>query len=58
MRVFQKIEDLSLLLGDAEERAIPIEVEQKIIEEMYKLSIQRARAEFEAHEQAKKALLF
>ncbi len=58
MRVCPKIEDLSLLLGDAEERVIPIEVEQKIIEEMYEISIQSARAEFEAHEQAKKALLF
>ena len=58
MRVFSKITDLSLLLGDAEERAIPMGVEQKISEEMYELSIQSARAEFEAHEQAKKALMF
>ena len=56
MRVCPKIEDF--LLDDTEERAIPIEVEQKIIEEMYKLSIQRARAEFEAHEEAKKILIF
>ena len=53
---FPKIEDF--FLDDAEDRAIPLEVEQKIIEEMYELSIQRAREEFEAHEEAKKILIF
>jgi hypothetical protein len=56
MREFPKIEDF--FLNDAEERAIPPEVEQKIIKEMYELSIQRAREEFEAHEEAKKILIF
>ena len=58
MRVCPKIEDLSLLLDDTEERMIPLEVEKKIIEEMYELSIRRAREEFEAHEEAKKILIF
>ena len=53
MREFWKIEDF--LLDDAEERAILPEGEQK---EMYELSIQRAREEYEAHEEAKKILIF
>ena len=46
------------LLDDAEERAIPPEVEQKIMEEMCELSIQRAGEKFEAHEEAKKNPIF
>lgn len=46
------------LLENAEERAIPPEVEQKIIEEMYELSIKRAGEKFEAHEEAKKNPIF
>ena len=46
------------LLDDPEKRAIPPEVEQKIIEEMYELSIKRAGEEYEAHEEAKKILIF
>ena len=43
------------LLDDAEERAILPEGEQK---EMYEISIQRAREEYKAHEEAKKILIF
>ena len=56
MREFPKIEDF--FLDDAEERVISPEVEHKIMEEMYELSIQRTREEFEAHEEAKKILIF
>jgi hypothetical protein len=53
---FPKIEDF--FLDDAEERVISPEVEQKIMEEMYELSIRHAREQFEAHEEAKKILIF
>ena len=46
------------LLDDPEERAIPPEVEQKIIQEMYELSIKRAGEKFEAHGEAKKIPIF
>ena len=56
MGEFPKIEDFPL--EDAEERAILPEVEQKIIQEMYELSIKRAGEKFEAHGEAKKIPIF